>query len=97
MPIRFNSNVRVETRLGIAQRTPNRRGVALFSGALLFVGAIAGLAFNIGFARYALTGFLWDQTEGTVLNTTRTDRPSIQFSTSDGVPHVFRDAPNNLR
>jgi len=91
MPIRFNAELKVEARDGVSQRTPNRRGVALLCGTVLVACAILYLAIEIGFARYALTGFLWAETEGTVLDASRTSTPSIQFSTSDGVPHVFRE------
>lgn len=85
MPSYFYVRSRIESR------SPNRRGTVLLGGALLIIAAIFVLYMEIGFARYAFTGFLWTRTEGTVLNPGTTSKPSIQFSTRDGFTHVFKE------
>lgn len=89
MPSHFNVEVRVEQR--VTKGSAQRRGLALFGGALLVVGVIVMLWANIGFARYAFTGFLWSRADGTVVTTHRTSSPTIQFFTPDGRSHSFTE------
>jgi Protein of unknown function (DUF3592) len=103
MPSHFNASFKVEARpredsqatadaqAGIESRAPNRRAGAVLGGVLLVAGAILFLWLNIGFARFALTGFLWERTSGIVQDASRTSIPTIQFVTSDGVSHLFKE------
>ncbi|MGA7857565.1 MAG: DUF3592 domain-containing protein, partial [Terracidiphilus sp.] len=103
MPSHFKASFKVETRplddaqptaaaqAGIESRAPNRPTGAALGGVVLVVCAISFLWYNIGFARYALTGFLWERTSGIVQDASRTSTPTIQFSTSDGVSHQFKE------
>jgi hypothetical protein len=63
-------------RLGVhatsSRRTPTRRGVAHCGGALLMAGTMSLLDIYGDFARYAATGWLWANAEGTVVDTRRT-------------------------
>ncbi len=85
LPSDFNADIAVESRAS------NRRGAALLGGWLLIAGVIFLLAVNVGFARYALTGFLWIRTDGTVLSRNGTSTPTIQFATRDSINHQFKE------
>lgn len=91
MPSSFNARFRVATQDGVKPQPSNQRGLALFGGALLLCGVLFLLYVNFGFARYALTGFLWMRTDGTVLSPSRTSTPTIQFTSGDGAAHVFTE------
>ena len=68
-----------------------RRGPTLLGGAVLLAGTLVLLWINLGFARYALTGFFWAETGGTVLNACSSSSPTIQFTTPDGAAHTFSE------
>jgi len=103
MPSHFNASFKVEARprddsqatadaqAGIESRAPRRRNAAMLGGILFVAGAILFLWLNIGFARFALAGFLWERTNGIVQDASRTSIPAIQFATSDGVSHSFKE------
>lgn len=103
MPSHIKASFKVETRplddaqptadaqAGIESRTTNRRTGAALGGVVLVVCAISFLWYNIGFARYALTGFLWERTSGIVQDASRTSTPTIQFSSRDGVAQLFKE------
>lgn len=83
MPTQFSANV------AVSSRAPQRRWTALLGGVVLLAAAVFLVTLNIGFARYAVTGFSWRRTNGTVVASKRTSTPTIQFSSSDGVLHRF--------
>ncbi len=75
-------------------RPPKRKRWWTFFGGLLLLGLLAlGWWADGEFAGYALTGFSWVQTKGTVvqLDAIVASAPTIQFSTPDGATHSFRE------
>jgi hypothetical protein len=48
-----------------------------------------GLWSSFDFARYAVTGFFWEQTTGTVTSPEATFVPTIRFKSIDGLSHSF--------
>ena len=89
MPDRFEIGIGIKSR--ILEKSSKRPGRALFAGALLMAGVILLLCTNISFARYAFTGFFWIRTDGTVTNPATTSKPTIQFATRNGAPHLFQE------
>jgi hypothetical protein len=89
MGIRFSYSVCVQSRE--TATTPCRRGVALFGCLVLFVGTVGMLCWNIGFARYAITGMFWQRTSGTVVDARTTSTPTILFEGRDGAGHRFTE------
>lgn len=89
MPARFNFSLRVQQQA--SQGTPRRRSTAVAGCALLIAALIFLLWLRFDFARYAVTGFLWHQTEGTVINPRITSEPTIQFASRDGATHTFTE------
>jgi hypothetical protein len=85
MPSDINATIRVQSR------TPRRRGAALLGGGALIAGLVFLLCINIGFARYAVSGFLWIRADGTVLTSCRTSDPTIQFLARNGAAHQFKE------
>jgi hypothetical protein len=49
------------------------------------------LWFDFDFARYAVTGFFWEQTTGTVTSPGTTFEPTIRFESIDGLSHSFSE------
>lgn len=90
MPVRFGANISVRSRstTGFAARSP---GLVLLGLVLLVGGCIFFLWQEGGFALYALTGFRWIHTDGTVTNTRSTSNPKIQFIARDGSPVLFNE------
>jgi hypothetical protein len=75
-------------------RPPKGKRWGIFFGGLLVLGVMAlGLLANWEFAGYALTGFSWVRTKGTVVEVDAivASAPTIQFSTSDGATHSFQE------
>lgn len=89
MPSRFNFSLRVQQQA--SQGAPRRRSTAVAGCALLIAGLIFLLWLRFDFARYAVTGFLWHQTEGTVINPRITSEPTIQFAGRDGATQTFTE------
>ena len=87
MPIRFSASRSV----GLRQQTPNRGRRALLALVAGLAAVTVLLWMNRGFIDYALTGWFWSRTEGTVIDARTTDKPSIQFSAVDGSIHVFKE------
>lgn len=88
MPFSFNVNTRVRSQ---ETEPPRPRGVRLLAGAVLLAAIVALLWMNFDFARYALTGFLWKQVDGTVLSARSTSTPDIRFTAPDGTSHTFHE------
>ena len=89
MPSRFNFSVKIQQQA--SQATPKRRSTAVAGCVLLIAGLICLLWLRFDFARYAVTGFLWHQTEGTVINPRITSAPTIQFASREGATHTFTE------
>jgi hypothetical protein len=70
---------------------PSRQGKALLAIAALLAAALFLVWMNRGFADYALRGWRWSETEGTVTDASTTSAPTIAFSTPDGAKHAFRE------
>jgi hypothetical protein len=90
MPSQFKINIRVKSRL-TTRSTTKRRGPVLLAGTLLLAGGAFLLWQNIGFGIYALTGFFWIRTDGTITNPRTTSTPSIRFTAHDGAPILFKE------
>ena len=91
MPTHFNARFQVATQAEAELQTSGQRIWALLGGTLLLCGVLYLLYANFVFARYALTGFLWVRTDGTVLSPRRSSTPVIEFATSDGASHLFTE------
>lgn len=79
---------------GGADRPPKGKRWRPFFGGLVVVGIMAlWLWADWEFAGYAVTGFFWVQTKGTVVqvDASAASAPTIQFSTPDGATHSFRE------
>jgi len=86
--MKVNVSVRSRTTRTIALR----RGPLLIIAAIFFgVGIPLFLWHNIGFAMYAVSGFSWAHTNGTVTSSRTTDVPTIQFTARDGSPIAFTE------
>jgi hypothetical protein len=83
--------VQIRYNLSIRSHRPASRRATLFGGAIGLVGVLVLLWINIGFARYAITGFFWTRTTGTVLAGPNSFAPAIQFATIDGAVHTFSE------
>ena len=88
MPFSFNTRTTVRS-VELAQ--PNRRGRALFGGICLLAACVVLVWLNFSFARYAVTGFRWVETDGTVVSLHKTSSPTIQFTAGDGASYNFSE------
>lgn len=86
MPITFSTRISVETRQGTRPR-----GGALLAVFVLLAMAVILLWLDRGFAEYTMTGILWDQAQGTVVDATNNSVPTVEFSTPDGATHQFKE------
>ena len=89
MGIRFRYNVRVQSRETAAP--PGQRGLRVLGGAVLFLGCVALVCWNIGFGRYAVTGLFWAVSSGTVISDRMTSDPTIEFTARDGATYRFSE------
>lgn len=85
MPVRFS------TRIAVRSQSQNRSATRILAGLLLIAGALLVLWINRGFALYAVTGLFWSQTEGKVVDTRTTSKPTVQFTTADGTTESFKE------
>lgn len=85
MPVRFS------TRIEMRSQSQDRSFTRILAGLLLIAGALVLLWFNRGFALYAVTGLFWSQTEGRVMDTRTTSKPTVQFATADGTAESFKE------
>lgn len=80
--VRLSANVRPQG--SHSRRTPWLL-VLLIAGMLWFLGS------HFNYARYALTGILWERTTGTVTIARDDSHPTIRFESEDGVSHSFSE------
>jgi hypothetical protein len=80
----------------ITARTGPRRGTAILGAVALLAMLVFLMWMRIGFARYAFTAFLWDRSQGAVLNTRSTSDPTIGFAARDGSFHSFSEDYSRL-
>jgi len=85
-------------KVNVSTRSRTTRVIAARQGPLFFIAAIflgVGIPFflwsQIGFALYAVSGFSWIHTDGTVTSSRTTAKPTIQFTTRDGSPIAFTE------
>jgi hypothetical protein len=82
-------------RLGTAERLVNLVAILCILSWRIFwitmLNRTSAGAINRGFADYALTGWFWNQTGGTVMDAASTSTPTIEFTTPDGATHEFRE------
>jgi hypothetical protein len=88
MPFSFNARTTVRS---VEPARSNRRGWALLGGICLLAACVFLLWLNFSFARYAVTGFRWVETDGTVVTRHRTSAPTIHFSARDGASYNFSE------
>lgn len=82
--------------VGVRSRTTRtiafKRSPLFFIAVIFFgVGIPLFLWLQFGFAVYAVSGFSWIHTNGTVTSFRHTDTPTIQFTTRDGSLIAFRE------
>lgn len=88
MPFSFNARTTVRA---VEPAGSNRRGWALLSGICLLAACVFLVWLNFSFARYAVTGFRWVETDGTVVSPHGTSFPTIHFSAGDGASYSFSE------
>ena len=89
--VEFKFRVVRQTRVGSSAGVQARSKLAIFGCAALLVGMLCMLWFNVGFWRYALTGYFWAETAGTVVSPGRTSTPIIQYKTKNGAIRSFSE------
>ena len=86
MALQFRANVRARSPL-----TTKRRGRTLLAAVVLLTATVIYLSYTAGFAAYALTGFSWIHTKGSVTSRRATSDPTIEFTATGGPPISFTE------
>jgi hypothetical protein len=83
--------IRISARVEANAQPPKGRGRALLASLALFLALGLLLWIQRGFVDYALTGFSWQQAQGTVIAARNSSDPTIEFSTPDGTTYQFHE------